>query len=202
MKPLTPLEQAIIDKFDEAADAIVRTTTIESATFETVVRPWANAENETQGSYQMIDSLRFYSPSIETQDVVHKALEMLGRAQTRWAQRDDWFQLLCAALSNEHDNANLTQESRLYLERAYKDCMQFGHGIMSQSAREQYLEGEMKIMGLTGAYTRNVTQDSGGIWFEEKALDGVPADELARLDIDDSSPNERKRFVPFANGGT
>ncbi|KAI4604392.1 hypothetical protein KJ359_000530 [Pestalotiopsis sp. 9143b] len=185
--------QAIIDKFDETVDAIIRTTTLESATFETVVRPWANAENETQGSWQMIDSLRFYSPSIETQDAVHKALELLGQAQTRWAQRDDWFMLLCAALLREKDNTNLTQESRFYIERAYKDCMHFSHGLMSQRTREQYLEEEVKIMGLACAYTRNVTQESDGIWFEEKALDGVPADELARLEIDDSSPNERKR---------
>lgn len=150
----------------------------------------------------MIDSLRFYSPSIETQDAVHKALELLGQAQTRWAQRDDWFMLLCAALLREKDNTNLTQESRFYIERAYKDCMHFSHGLMSQRTREQYLEEEVKIMGLACAYTRNVTQESDGIWFEEKALDGVPADELARLEIDDSSPNERKRFVPFANGGT
>ncbi|KAF7515426.1 hypothetical protein G7054_g14579 [Neopestalotiopsis clavispora] len=196
-----PMMDAVIAEYDNTIDTIVRTNTIETATFETVMRPWLKTDNETQAPLCMIMNLQYCSPSLETQDTVRDALKRYSEARAKWNRRDDYFRLLQAALEKEQDDPHLNQESRFVLEDQVREFKQCGYGILSQTGIEEYLEGRLEVVNLCSEYKRNVAQESSGIWFDERELDGVPADELAKWKRDDSAQGQHKRFVPFANGG-
>ncbi|ETS77746.1 hypothetical protein PFICI_09808 [Pestalotiopsis fici W106-1] len=196
-----PMMDALIAEYDNIIDTIVRTNTAESATFETVLRPWLHVDNETQAPLGMIANLQYCSPSLETQDTVRDALKRYNQAVANWSRREDYFVLLQAALEREQDDPHLGQEARFILEQKVKDYKQCGYGILSQSGIEDYLKGRLEVVDLCSEYKRNVAQESSGIWFSEKELDGVPSDELAKWKTDDSTPDQHKKFVPFANGG-
>ncbi|KAE9372644.1 metallopeptidase MepB [Stipitochalara longipes BDJ] len=195
---IVPSMQRIISRYNTVIEEIIRTVTPLTATFDTVMRPYAEVDNDVQAELGMIYMLQYAAPDMATQDAVTKAQTMLAQAGKLWYSSDKFFLLLQSARDKLE---KLDPESSLYLDEMLLDYKSCGHGLLNEAQREQYLKEQAEIAQLRQKFERNLAQENDGVWFSELDLDGVPADKLARWKDGSEPTNLGKKFVPFSNGG-
>lgn len=172
-----------------------------TASFDTVLRLWADVENLVQGELDMIYMLQYGCPDIATQDAFTQARQIPLVAEADRAFNEDSYHLVQAVHERKQE---LDADSALFLKEELLVYKQTGWGVLSAAQREKYPQGKREISKLESAFNRNLAQENGGIWFEESDLEGVPADELAKWKMmaNTQAPSQENHvFVPFANGG-
>ncbi|PWY90980.1 peptidase family M3 [Aspergillus heteromorphus CBS 117.55] len=204
---IVPAMQRIIDEFNIVRAQILDTTTPATATFDNTMIPLAHVEDAVQGEIAMIDMLQYGSPSLATQDAFNVAQKLYNDARASWTADAAFFSLLQAVRTKEQDFNALDPESQHLLDRELLDYHQAGHGVLSPTDLEIYLRRRSEITELERQFQQNLAREDGGVKFTLEELDGVPREELAKwrdCDNDGSGEDEnsKRKFVPFANGGT
>ncbi|KGO65618.1 Peptidase M3A/M3B [Penicillium expansum] len=205
---IVPAMHRIINEYNTIRAQIVQTTTPTTATFNNVMLPLAQVENLVQGELGMIDMLQYGSPSLATQGAFDEARKLYHKASALWTADEKFFRLLQAA-RDKPDFQTLEAESQHLLEKELLEYKHAGHGILGLAELGEYQKSKMEISDLERKFQQNLARDSGGMWFTLEELDGVPADELAKwkdnpeqVALISEKHQEKKKFVPFANGGT
>ncbi|KAJ5643693.1 peptidase family M3 [Penicillium longicatenatum] len=204
---IVPMMNRIINAQNATRECILETVTPITATFDNVMLPLAQVENAVQGELGMIYMLQYGSPSLETQAAFDEARKLFLEAEASWTADVPFFRLLQAA-STKPDFESLDMESQHLLEKKILGYKNAGHGFLDNEELEKYRKLETEIADLEMKFQQNISREAGGVWFTIEELDGVPEDELAKWK-DDGSEGEnlinghlRRKFVPFANGGT
>jgi metallopeptidase MepB len=200
----------IIGKYNTIRAETLNTVNLETATFANVLKPLAQVENDVQGTFAMIEMLQYGSPSLKAQGEYDKARELYAKAHAAWTADEGFFKLLHAARAKD-DFHQLDAESQHLLEKELLRYKHAGHGLLGHAQLEEYQKRGSEILELEREFHQNVARENGGIWFTLDELDGVPETDLAKW-RDDSETDEaanssqkqktKKKFVPFANGGT
>ncbi|RAL04267.1 M3 family metallopeptidase [Aspergillus ibericus CBS 121593] len=198
---IVPTMQRIIAQQNDVRDEILHTVTPITATFDTVLRPWADVENLVQGELGMIYMLQYGSPDMATQNAFMQARQLLLAAESEWASSEEFYCLVQAVHDRKEE---LDAEAALFLKEELLVYKRAGWGVLSAAQREQYLQVKREISKLESAFNRNLAQENGGVWFAESELDGIPADDIAKWKTmvkAETSGQEKNVFAPFANGG-
>ncbi|KAJ5168824.1 uncharacterized protein N7482_004418 [Penicillium canariense] len=201
---IVPAMHGIINQFNSVRDQILKTTTPSIATFSNTMFPIAHVENATQGELGMIYMLQYGSPSLATQEAFNEARKLYLEALALWMADESFFKLLRAAKEKPEFHM-LDPESQHLLEKELLKHKHIGHGILEPDELEEYLKRRTEIAELEKTFNQNLSMENGGVCFTLEELDGVPGDELAKWPDGQEVMNEKhekKRFVPFANGGT
>jgi metallopeptidase MepB len=208
---VVPAMRAIVDKYNIIRSRTLETVTPETATFNTVLKPLAEVENEVQGTFAMIEMLQYGSPSLKTQAEYDKARELYAKAQETWIADGHFFKLLQAARENVNFN-QLDAESKHFLEKELLRYKHAGHGLLGPAQLEEFQKCNSEILELEREFHQNVARENGGIWLTLDELDGLPETDLAKwkdaseteevVNSSDQKEKTKKKFVPFANGGT
>lgn len=209
---IVPAMKRILAQIKTVQDNIVDTITPATANFDTVVRPLAEVDNATCGEVRVIWMLQYGAPDVATQDAVLQARKLYMEAEATWTTRDDLYKLFRAVQDkNEED---MDDESRLFLREALLDFERCGRGRLDEAGIAQLSQWATEIDALQNTFQRNCAQESGGVWFSCRELEGVPVDDISRwkknTPSESTSPmssvlphaGEEDIFVPFANGGT
>ncbi|KAJ5552082.1 peptidase family M3 [Penicillium frequentans] len=191
---IVPSMQQIIHQSQKVRDQVLKTTTPSTATFSNTMLPMAQVENA------------YGSPSLKVQEAFNKAQKLYLEALELWGANEPLFRLLQAARGKPEFHT-LDPESQHLLEKELLKYKHNGHGILEPGNVELYLKRRTEIEGLLSTFNQNVTMENGGVSFTLEELAGVPDDELAKwLDdqevVTNEHEKEKKKFVPFANGGT
>ncbi|KAF4231723.1 hypothetical protein CNMCM6805_010312 [Aspergillus fumigatiaffinis] len=156
----------------------------------------------------MIDMLQYGSPSLETQGAFDEARKLYLKASALWVADEPFFRLLEAVREKPEFQA-LDAESKHWLEKELLEYRHAGHGILGHVELEEYQKRNMEIAELERKFQQNLAREAGGVWFTLEELNGVPGDELtkwrdspAEAELTNEKHQQRKKFVPFANGGT
>lgn len=207
---VVPAMRDIIKKYTTIRAEIFKAVTPESATFDNVLKPLAQVENDVQGTFAMIEMLQYGSPSLECQAEYDKARELYVKAQEAWLADERFFKLLHAAREKD-DFHQLDAESQHLLDKELLRYKHAGHGLLGPVQLEQFQKRNSEILELEREFHQNVARENGGIWFTLDELDGMPETELAKWK-DDTETDEpvndiqkektKRKFVPFSNGGT
>ncbi|KAJ5723575.1 peptidase family M3, partial [Penicillium malachiteum] len=211
---IVPTMQKIIEKYNTLRAQITKDVTPATATFDNVMLPLAQLENAVQGDSDlgMIFMLQYGAPSLSTQDAVDKAQKLYVEAFAGWTSDEAFYQLLQAA-REKPDFQTLDLESQHLLDKEILEYKHKGCGILkgSQSKKDAYYKTLMKIESLKKEFQQNISRESGGMSFTLAELDGVPENELAKWkdepeneqvsDKNQEQCSEKRKFVPFANGG-
>lgn len=209
-KDVVPTMCDIINKYNTIRAQTLETVTSETATFDNVLKPLAQVENDVQGKFAMIEMLQYASPSLETQAEYNKARELYVKAQEEWIADERFFKLLQAARAKDGFR-QLDAESQHLLEKELLRYRHAGHGVLGPAQLKEFQKRNSEILELERMFHQNVARENGGVWFTLDELGGVPHTELAkwkdRPETDepaDCSAKEKtkRKFVPFANGGT
>ncbi|EJP61656.1 peptidase family M3 [Beauveria bassiana ARSEF 2860] len=200
---IVPVIERIIIQMNATRDHILRNVTKDDASFDTVMRPLVDVEQENNSDIGVIWMLQYGAPDKETHDAFSKARQLLISAEASWNASEEMYTILGAARDNEKD---LDTASKLLLDKTLLEYKLSGCGTISKQDKEAFAKDTIDLENLLAEARSNIAQESGGIWLADEDLQDLPAEELDRIKKHkqpmETPPQEGMTFVPFSNGGT
>ncbi|KAK1756544.1 hypothetical protein QBC47DRAFT_445184 [Echria macrotheca] len=193
--------QALIDATNKVVETIVSTVSLDSATFETVITPLANAENTRYADSGVLRSLRTTALDEALREAARRAADVLDNFSLQLYQRADIYALV-DAVRRSIDSKNSPEpgpEGRHFLESIHKEFAANGLGLPEGPLRERFTAIQRRITTLSGEFISNVDKQTKGIWFDPKELDGVPDHVVAAMEKG-TGEYEGKLFLAFSTG--
>lgn len=168
---IVPLTRGNIDKLREVREKVVRNVSLQAATYKSVVTPLADAQHAIEDSYGVMEMLKYAAPDDRTRQASEEANHLWDLAWSEFNNDHDVYLLLQAVKDR---NKDLEAEHAKYLDELLADFLRCGHGRLPYEGIADFLERRNRIDSLRNEYTRNIREASGGMWFAEADLDGVP----------------------------
>ncbi|KAL3428485.1 metallopeptidase [Phlyctema vagabunda] len=173
-------------------DKIVADVTPETATFENVVLPIAEDENQANLKGRVIGFYQAVSTDQELRDASSKAEELMDDFGIEASMREDVFKLVDAAYNRK---ASLDPESQRLLEKERKSYITNGLGIPAGPQRNRFKEIKKRLSQIQIEFQKTLNEESGAIWFKPEELEGVPADVLETFEKGNGSNKGKLRFT-------
>ncbi|KAM3492039.1 hypothetical protein MY3957_004697 [Beauveria namnaoensis] len=169
--------RASIAMVKAAQDRVVDSVKLTDACFDSVMLPWAIAENQAQTARGIIELLKYASPDPAIHDAVAVATTLEEEAEAVWLRRADLFKLVKATFEK---NKTLDVESRHYLRDKMQRFIDAGHESLGDDGINRFLEINNRIEELTRAYNKALIEERPGAWYSTKdELQGLSARELS-----------------------
>jgi metallopeptidase MepB len=186
-----------------------------AATFESVIRPQTNDENESSLSARILGFYQYVSGDSALRDASTEAEKIMDEFAIECSMREDVFRLVDAVYNNsglapslEKDKERLIDaalvktaglddvESARLLEKERKSYIRNGLGLPEGPKRDRFKEIKKRLSQIQIAFQKNLNEENGGLWFTKEDLDGVPQDVLDTLEKG-TGENEGKIRLSF-----
>lgn len=171
--------KAICNATREMLDGIIRTVPPEDATFNTIILPIAQHENERQLKSKV---LSFYL-NVSTDPAIRAASAAAQKERLHFlidcGMREDVFRLVDAVF--QKDEA-LDPESRKYLLEERRNYLRNGIAVTLQSGRERFVDIKKRLSSIATEFSNNLDEEICTVWFTREELEGVPEDSLGQLE--------------------
>ena len=105
--------ERVISEYETVQNEILRNVTPAAATFDSVIRPYAEVDNACKGEILVIYMLQYAGCDHVTQEAISQAQKLLVQAEDSWATNTEFYQLLRSVDDNSEE---LDPESQFYLE--------------------------------------------------------------------------------------
>lgn len=162
----------------KVTDDIVGRISLKDAAFKNVLLPMANDENQQTLKAHILGFYQSVSTDQALRDASTEAEKLMDDFSIEAAMREDVFKLVDAALKS---GESLDPESQRLLEKEHKGYVRNGLNIPAGPKRDRFKEIKKRLSQLGIAFSKNLNEENGGLWFTAKELDGVPADVLSLL---------------------
>lgn len=177
-------------------DKIAADVTIDNASFDNVVLPMAQDENEAGLESRIIGFYQAVSTNSELRDASSKAEEVMDEFNIEASMREDIFLLVDAAWKKAKEgNSGLDGESLRLLEKERKSYIRNGLGIEKGPKRDRFKEIKKRLSVIQIEFSKNLNEENGGIWFTKEELEGVPADVVETFDKGTGENEGKLRFT-------
>ena len=187
----------LIDKSRGLQDKIVAEIQPDDATFEDVLLPMAQDENQMALEAHIIGFYQSVSTNQDLRNSSTEAEKLLDDFSIESSMREDVYKLVDAALRKaEKGTTKLDPESRRLLEKEHKNFIRNGLGLPAGPKRDRFKEIKKRLSQLSIVFQKNLNEESGGLWFTPSELDGVPEDVVSGLEKGDGE-NEGKVRLSF-----
>ncbi|KAK1638860.1 peptidase family M3 [Colletotrichum phormii] len=192
---IIPTVQRVLATQRAAREHAAATITPSEATFANTIAPLLRADDETQGETGSFSVPRFSGPDKATREAVEEGMRLWSASTAERLRMKGVYELVNAV--RERDEKGLGDEERRVVRDLWLDYRGAGHGVLDGKGIEVYLERRERIEELKRAFRKNLYDGSGGLWFTEMELEGVPRAEMERWKVGlDDVPEERgKRFI-------
>ncbi|KAK4152326.1 hypothetical protein C8A00DRAFT_44586 [Chaetomidium leptoderma] len=186
-----------------------------AATFESVVRPQTEDENESSLSARILGFYQYVSGDSALRDASTEAEKIMDEFSIECSMREDVFRLVDAVYNNsglvtsfEKDKNRLIDaalakaaglddvESARLLEKERKSYIRNGLGLPEGAQRDRFKEIKKRLSQIQIAFQKNLNEENNGLWFAKEDLDGVPQDVLDTLEKG-TGDNEGKIRLSF-----
>jgi metallopeptidase MepB len=186
-----------------------------AATFESVIRPQTEDENESSLSARILGFYQYVSGDNALRDASTEAEKIMDEFAIECSMREDVFRLVDAVYNNsglaasiEKDKNRLIDaslaksaglqdvESGRLLEKERKSYIRNGLGLPEGEKRDRFKEIKKRLSQIQIAFQKNLNEENNGIWFAKEELDGVPEDVLDTLEKG-TGENEGKIRLSF-----
>ena len=186
-----------------------------AATFDSVMRPQAEDENQSSLSARVLGFYQYVSGDSALRDASTEAEKIMDEFAIECSMREDVFRLVDAVYKNsglaasyEKDkdrliDAALAQsaglqdvESGRLLEKERKSYIRNGLGLPEGPKRDRFKEIKKRLSQIQIEFQKNLNEENSGIWFTKEQLDGVPQDVLDTLEKG-TGENEGKLRLTF-----
>lgn len=162
----------------KVTDEIVAQIAEKDATFQNVLLPMAHDENLQTLKAHILGFYQSVSTDQALRDASTEAEKLMDDYSIEAAMREDIFQLVDAALKKAD---KLDPESQRLLEKEHKAFVRNGLNIPAGPKRDRFKEIKKRLSQLGIAFSKNLNEEKGGLWFTAEELDGVPEDVLSLL---------------------
>ena len=211
--------QALCDQTRSLLDSLVASIkpaeNPAAATFESVVRPQTQDENENALTARILGFYQYVSGDSALRDASTEAEKIMDEFSIECSMRDDVFHLVDAVYNSSGLTASLQKdkdrlidaalaktaglddvESARLLEKERKSYIRNGLGLPEGPKRDRFKAIKMRLSQIQIAFQKNLNEENNGIWFAPEALDGVPQDVLDTLEKG-TGENEGKIRLSF-----
>lgn len=211
--------KALCDRTRSLLDSLVAdikpTENPAAATFESVIRPQTEDENESSLSARILGFYQYVSGDSALRDASTEAEKIMDEFSIECGMREDVFRLVDAVYSSSGLSASIEKdkdrlidaalaksaglddvESARLLERERKSYIRNGLGLPEGPKRDRFKEIKKRLSQIQIAFQKNLNEENNGIWFTKDELDGVPQDVLDTLEKG-TGENEGKIRLSF-----
>ena len=163
----------MLAKSKQIVDDIVAEVKPEDAGFKNVVLPMAFDDNEMALRAHIIGFYQSVSANQELRDKSSEAEVLMEKFSNEAVMREDIYKLVDAAKDR---GEKLDPESQRLLEKTHKDYKRAGTSLPPGKVREKFKWIKDRLTTLANTFTKNLNDETGGIWWDPEELDGVPND--------------------------
>ena len=153
---------------------------INSATIQNFLLPLIHSENKLMSRRRQVKIYAFVSPSKEVRDASNGAEKLFKTFDVESSMRHDIFERV-DALHHKRKSLHLDPEILRYLERTHRSFVRQGLALDSATDKEKLKEINRRTADLLTQYSKNLNEQSEGVWFSSDELQGVPEDVLHRF---------------------
>lgn len=183
----------LIDRSRSVQDAIVGNNKLDTATFASVILPGAHDDNKMAIESHIIGFYNAVSTNKELRDASSEAEQLLDDFGIESSMREDVFNLVDAVFKR---GEKLDPESQRLLEKDHKSFIRNGLSLPAGAKRDRFKEIKQRLSQIGIAFSKNLNEENGGLWFAPEELDGVPDDVLSGLKKGEGE-NEGKLWLTF-----
>ena len=170
--------KSLLSESKKITDDIVASISEKDADFKNILLPMARDEDQQSLRTHILGFYQSVSTDQALRDASTEAEKLLDDAYIEASMREDVFKLVDAVLEKKE---KLDPESERLLEKEYKGYVRNGLNIPAGPKRDRFKEIKKSLSQLGIAFSKNLNEESGGIWFTAEELHGVPADVLSLL---------------------
>jgi metallopeptidase MepB len=186
-----------------------------AATFESVLRPQTEDENESSLSARILGFYQYVSGDSALRDASTEAEKIMDEFSIECSMREDVFRLVDAVYNNSGLAASIAEdkerlidaalaksaglddvESARLLEKERKSYIRNGLGLPEGPKRDRFKEIKKRLSQIQIAFQKNLNEENNGLWLAKEDLDGVPQDVLDTLEKG-TGDNEGKIRLSF-----
>lgn len=142
-----------------------------SASFNNTVREMALDENEMVSNINILGFYQSISTSKELRDASTEADKLIEEFSIESAMREDVFKVVDAVFKGDE---KLDAESQRLLEKSHKSYVMNGLSIPAGPQRDRFKQIKKELSDISINFQKRLNEETGGIWFEPKELEGVP----------------------------
>lgn len=187
----------------------------ESATFDSVIRPQTEDENESSLNARILGFYQYVSGDSVLRDASTEAEKIMDEFAIECNMREDVFRLVDAVYQRSGLSASIEQdkdrlidaalaksaglddvESARLLEKERKSYIRNGLGLPEGPKRDRFKEIKKRLSQIQIEFQKNLNEENNGLWFAKEELDGVPQDVLDTLEKG-TGENEGKLRLSF-----
>ncbi|KAJ1927281.1 metalloendopeptidase [Tieghemiomyces parasiticus] len=150
---------------------------LDQATFENVLQPLGQHENDTTGELMVITFFQHTSPDKALRDASTEVEKRLQEFEIECAMREDVYKVVDAVYQRT-DRAALAPEDRRLLEKTHLDFRRNGLAL-PKDKQEQLKALHKRLADLSIQFARNVNEADTEVTFTKDELLGMPDDFLA-----------------------
>ena len=183
----------LIDKSRSIMDEITAKLKEENASFNDVILPMAQSDDEMGLEAHIIGFYQSVSIDQAVRDASSEAEKLMDDFAIESSMREDIYKLVKAALDK---GEKLDDESQRLLEKTHKDYIKYGMGLPAGPQRDRFKEIKKRLSQLAIVFSKNLNEEKGGIWWDAKEVEGVPKDLLSTWEKG-SGENEGKIRMTF-----
>lgn len=184
--------KAICNRTRKLLDKIAADVTPEAATFQNVVLPMAEDENNANLETRIIGFYQAVSGDSKLRDASSKAEAIMDEFAIEASMREDIFKLVDAAYKK---GDKLDPESQRLLEKERKSYITNGLGIPAGPQRDRFKEIKKRLSQIQIEFQKNLNEENGCIWLTKKELEGVPDDVVEGFEKGTGENEGKLRFT-------
>jgi metallopeptidase MepB len=173
--------KCLTDKFQAMVNAIVAGINKDHATFENIIKPFAEVENEYLLQSRRIKFYASIHHDKEVRSASIAASKQLAGNQIDFYMRDDFYQLVDEVFKGTQSGKTRAKEDEHYLHKLRQEFLRGGVALPPSLKRERLKQVQKKIDELTAEGRKNLNGNTSGLWLERHELRGMPKSFLGRL---------------------
>ncbi|PWY96132.1 zincin [Aspergillus sclerotioniger CBS 115572] len=160
-------------------DKLVDSVSVESATFDSIVRPLGDLDNEYKYEVQYIALFQSVAPSPELRKASSEAVNLVDQAYLALFQDERLFALIDAAYTRTNDIQD--EESTRLLARFHRMFVDNGLQLVGTN-RDRFKWIAKRLLELRIQFMNNIASDPGSLRVPKDALEGLDGNMLKSLD--------------------
>lgn len=156
-------------------DDLIGSIPIESATIETVIKPYADLENKQAGLSNQLTFYQHVSANKELREASNQADAKFRKYGIEAGLREDVFKVINKVFEDNKENNDLDSETKRFIEKLYKQYSRNGLSLPADK-REKVKELKQELSTLALKFSSNLSEDTSFLLFSTEELEGVPQD--------------------------
>ena len=161
-------------------DRLVKNIKVEDATFKNVMAELARDENETALQMRILGFYQAVSAKQDLRDASTKADKIMDEFGIESSMREDVFKLVDGVY--KRNESELDPESRRFVEKNRRMYIRNGLSLPAGPKRDRFKAIQLQLSELAIQFQKSLNEETGGLWYTPKELDGVPDDVVSDLE--------------------